>query len=206
MVNEDLTIRILRIISKNVQERVKPVTLTKTTGASSGNLSYALDKLEREKIISCQRAGKYRRYVSLNKNSAATKKVLAGLGIQLGRRRAEKVPVTKEHLYHYKATVKKVVDGDTVDMLVDLGFFSLTKQRFRLAKVNAPEIFRVKKDSESYKAGIKTKNFLVKWIEGREVYVTSKRTGKWGRWLAEIWADGVSVNDTLISRGLAKAY
>lgn len=53
---------------------------------------------------------------------------------------------------------------------------------------------------------MKAKNFLVDWVEGREVYLTSTKTGMYGRWIAEVFCDGVSVNDQLIERGFAKKY
>ena len=45
-----------------------------------------------------------------------------------------------DKLYHYNAEVTRVVDGDTVDALVDLGFNTYSKQRIRLYGINTPEI------------------------------------------------------------------
>ena len=53
-------------------------------------------------------------------------------------------------MYKYKATVGRVVDGDTVDVVIDLGFKITTNQRIRLEGINTPETYSVKKDSEEY--------------------------------------------------------
>ncbi|MHC1610385.1 MAG: thermonuclease family protein [Candidatus Methanospirareceae archaeon] len=56
--------------------------------------------------------------------------------------------------YIYKAKLERVVDGDTVDLIVDVGFYISVHQRFRLKGIDTPEIFGVSKDSVQYKRGI----------------------------------------------------
>lgn len=46
----------------------------------------------------------------------------------------------REHLYHYDAVVTNIVDGDTVDMEISLGFSLTIKERIRLAGIDAPEV------------------------------------------------------------------
>ena len=53
-------------------------------------------------------------------------------------------------MYQYKAKVERIVDGDTIDVVIDLGFKITTNQRIRLAGINTPETYNVKKDSEEY--------------------------------------------------------
>ena len=67
----------------------------------------------------------------------------------------------QKNYYLYKATVTRVVDGDTVDLEIDLGMSVFAKQRIRLAGINTPETYGVKKDSEEYAAGIKAKNIEI---------------------------------------------
>ena len=52
-----------------------------------------------------------------------------------------------EWQYQYKAEVVRVVDGDTVDVLIDLGLNVFTKERIRLFGINTPETYGVKKGS-----------------------------------------------------------
>ena len=53
----------------------------------------------------------------------------------------------KKPYYTYKAKLKRVIDGDTVDLVVDAGFYISVHQRFRLKGIDAPEIFGVLKDT-----------------------------------------------------------
>ena len=109
--------------------------------------------------------------------------------------------------YYYKCKISRVVDGDTVDGIIDLGFGILFKHRLRIAKINAPEIYGVKKESEEYKLGIVSKNRLVELVEGKDVFIKTEKKGKYGRYIAEIFLyDGSSVGETLLLEGLAAPY
>lgn len=90
-------------------------------------------------------------------------------------------------MYEYKAKVDRVVDGDTVDFIVDLGFNVNIKIRTRLLGVDTPE--RGHEDWE--KATAKCRGFLsVATDEDGYVKIKTGKTGKYGRWLVEI--DGVT--------------
>lgn len=92
------------------------------------------------------------------------------------------------------------MDGDTVDLLVDLGFRLTSTQRFRLLDVDCPEL-----RGEERERGLEAKNFVQGLLPvGAEVVVVSEKTGKWGRWLARIWVDGLCVNDELVRHGHLK--
>jgi len=111
-------------------------------------------------------------------------------------------------MYQYKAKIDRVVDGDTMDIVVDLGFKMTTNQRIRLKGINTPETYNVKKDSEEYAKGMLAKESVVKRIEENknEVLIdTDKDTGKYGRYIAVIWlADSTtSLNDELVAKGFA---
>ena len=102
-------------------------------------------------------------------------------------------------MYIYKATIENVVDGDTIDALVDLGFKVITRQRMRVAHVDTPERGR---------PGYSEATALTKeLVLGKEVTIKSQKISKWGYYLAEITlADGSDLAKTLIARGAAKPY
>ena len=111
-------------------------------------------------------------------------------------------------MYNYKAFVDRVVDGDTIDLTISLGFDIYIKERVRLFGVDTPET-RTRNKSEKI-AGLKAKAFVKDWIEGQEIEVTTEEKGKFGRYLAviiiEVGGKKHNVNKTLVSNGLAKAY
>ena len=112
-------------------------------------------------------------------------------------------------MYSYKAKVVKIVDGDTLDVVIDLGFKITTNQRIRLKGINTPETHSVKKDSEEYKNGMIAKKYVEKRIKENEfeVYLeTDKDTGKFGRYIGNIWLDKkmTLLNKELVDKKLAK--
>ena len=107
-------------------------------------------------------------------------------------------------MYRYRARVERVVDGDTVDMLVDLGFDVHVRERLRLYGVDTPETRT--RDEEERKAGIKAKEYVEEMIGGREVEISTEEKGKFGRYLAIVYVDGLNLNRELIGRGMAREY
>lgn len=107
-------------------------------------------------------------------------------------------------MYEYKGFVRKVYDGDTITVDIDLGFDVILKnQKIRLARINTPEI-RGKERSEGLKSRDALRNKIgSKWIK-LKTYQDKK--GKWGRWIGEIWIKDECVNDWLLSEGLAIEY
>lgn len=111
-------------------------------------------------------------------------------------------------MYQYKAKIERVVDGDTIDVVIDLGFKITTNQRIRFAGVNTPETLNVKKDSEEYAKGMKAKRFAEQRLRANnnEIMIeTDKYTGKYGRYIGTIFLadNSVSPNDELVEKGLA---
>lgn len=104
-------------------------------------------------------------------------------------------------IFSYIGTVTKVVDGDTVEAVIDLGFTISVRERFRLLGINAPEM----KGPEAAE-GHKSKEWLAAQIEGKKVTIESHGQEKYGRWLAVILVDGESVNKRMVTEGLAKVY
>jgi micrococcal nuclease len=112
-------------------------------------------------------------------------------------------------MYNYTAKLDRVVDGDTMDVVIDMGFKITTNQRIRLAYIDTPETFRQKHDSDEYKAGMAAKEFVIKRLaENQNTFMldTLKATGKYGRYIGIIkLADSnKTLNDELVETGHAK--
>ncbi len=101
-------------------------------------------------------------------------------------------------MFEYQANITRILDGDTFDATVDLGFHTYSKQRFRLLNYSAPEI-----RGEEREMGLVAKQKLEEMLPvGSECRIKSEKTEKFGRWLAEIaWSDGQSLSGHLISLG-----
>lgn len=115
------------------------------------------------------------------------------------------------NLYHYKAEVISVYDGDTVTLMIDQGMKHFARVKVRLVGINTPEIRTT--DLEEKERGYAAKNFLKDLIEGKTVIVHTVKKGKFGRWLGVLWLYeedmtelGQSLNDLMIQEGHAVAY
>lgn len=116
-------------------------------------------------------------------------------------------------LWHYRAYIVRVIDGDTVVALIDKGFENIKREKLRLAGVDAPEV-RPKRGTEeertAEKAAAKIATDRVReLIEGKQVVIRTYKTGKFGRWLADIYLPGEpgrTINELLLTEGLAKEY
>tara|TARA_Y100000401_G_scaffold25909_1_gene18212 strand:+ start:390 stop:749 length:360 start_codon:yes stop_codon:yes gene_type:complete len=114
-------------------------------------------------------------------------------------------------MYQYKAKLIKVVDGDTVDALIDCGFSTFKKERIRLYGINTPECRT--RDKEEKKLGLAAKARLKELIKENKnefiVETTIDKKGKYGRLLGELFdpsGTGRSYNKTLVKEGHATEY
>ena len=110
-------------------------------------------------------------------------------------------------MFEYKCNVVKIVDGDTVDVDIDLGFgVWLQKQRIRLYGIDTPES-RTSDDVEK-KYGFAAKEYLTKWLEGGNVTIKTHKDakGKFGRILGELWVFDTNVNDKMVEEHHAVSY
>jgi len=108
-------------------------------------------------------------------------------------------------MYKYNAKLDRVVDGDTVDALVDLGFDTWKKVRIRMMGVDAPESRT--RDLEEKKLGLAAKDRLIEMLGDGEFTLQSHGVGKYGRCLGEIFMESdVSLNRQLINEGHATEY
>ena len=98
----------------------------------------------------------------------------------------------EDKLYYYKGIVTYVVDGDTFDILVGLGFDMYQMIRFRLAKYNTPEV-----RGEEREEGLRVKSKVKEMIEGKTVIIKSTKKGSFQRYLAELWVDDIHLGDFL---------
>lgn len=96
----------------------------------------------------------------------------------------------------FQARLGRVVDGDTIDMIVDLGFRARYEARVRLEGVDAAEIYGVALDSEEYAWGMEHKAFVEDWFDTHTIddaewpliLNTEEDSGKYGRWPGSISA------------------
>ena len=109
-------------------------------------------------------------------------------------------------MYEYRAKLIKIIDGDTIDVKIDLGFGISLKKRVRLFGINAPETRS--KDLDEKRAGLASKRRLEAVLEASDgkFILKSKGVGKFGRCLGEILVDNVNINQLLIKEGLAEVY
>ncbi len=112
-------------------------------------------------------------------------------------------------MYEYKAKVTKVVDGDTIDLAIDLGFDIWYNSRVRFLGINTPESRT--RDLEEKKRGLAAKERVKELCPvGSKVQLktTKDGRGKFGRILGEIFMPGVvqSINQLLIEEGHAVEY
>jgi len=111
-------------------------------------------------------------------------------------------------MYEYGCKVTRVVDGDTVDVILDLGFSILHKCRVRLYGIDTPES-RTRNKDEKVRGKLASK-FLQDAIDnGTKVVLRSKlkdSKGKYGRVLGEIIVDNINLNVSMIEKNLAVAY
>jgi len=106
--------------------------------------------------------------------------------------------------YYYEVEVLRVVDGDTVDVRIDLGFNVWHKCRVRMVGINAPESRT--KDLEEKEKGLAAKEWLKERLDGTSVELQSQGTGKYGRVLGEFYIDETNINQEMVEVGHAVAY
>ena len=103
-------------------------------------------------------------------------------------------------MFKYNAIVDNVVDGDTVDLSIDLGFDIWHKTRVRLIGIDTPEKW--------FNYGKVVKEYVSEALEFKQVQITSTKADKYGRYLVEIYVEGIdgTFNQHLIDNNMAKGY
>ena len=111
---------------------------------------------------------------------------------------------------YYVRKVENIVDGDTIDVLIDLGFDILFASRVRLAGIDTPESRT--KDLKEKALGLESKEYLKKALkDAKSVVIKTEKMNsseKYGRILGWVYVDGntVSLNDMMINDGYAWGY
>ena len=125
-------------------------------------------------------------------------------------------PPSRKSCYNFRVTeIVKVLDGDTIDVLIDLGFDLFKKERVRIAGVDTPE--KRTRDLEEKALGIDATNWLKKKLEdtiagdGDELTIRTELkggVGKYGRLLGWLYVGDadVSLNEQMITEGYAWEY
>ena len=111
-------------------------------------------------------------------------------------------------MYEYRIKkVVKVVDGDTVDLEIDLGFSLTKKERCRIAGIDTPECRTRNKEEKQY--GQAAKVYMTGLLKNaKELRVRTEKDGKYGRMLGWIYADDneLSLNEQMVVDGYAFKY
>ena len=111
---------------------------------------------------------------------------------------------------YYVRKVENVVDGDTIDVLIDLGFDILFASRVRLAGIDTPESRT--KDLAEKTLGLEAKEYLKKALkDAKSVVIKTEKmdsSEKYGRILGWVYINGdtISLNDMMINNGYAWGY
>lgn len=106
-------------------------------------------------------------------------------------------------MYEYKAFLKRVVDGDTYDLIIDVGFSILIEHRFRLKGVDTPETWRPKTEAERVHGEAATV-FVTKELTNKELIVSSSKLGIYGRYECDIMYDSKDLAEELKKSGFEK--
>lgn len=113
-------------------------------------------------------------------------------------------------MYEYTAKILNVVDGDTLDLSVDLGFHITSFLRIRLAEINTEELRD--KDIAKRAMAVNAKNRVTslcqeKGYDDVKIFTFKDKKEKYGRYLAKVlFKDGSCLNQILLDEGLAKRY
>lgn len=113
-----------------------------------------------------------------------------------------------ENLHHYNCKLKRIIDGDTVVLIIDLGFNIKIEVNLRLEGIDTPEV------NSSYgleqEAAYRSEVFLGQLIEKEELVVKTKKNDMYGRYIGTLFIKGphecINVNQLMLNHGLAKKY
>jgi micrococcal nuclease len=130
-------------------------------------------------------------------------------------------------MYQYSAVVQKVVDGDTMEIDIDLGLSVwIHSEKIRLYGIDTPEVYGVKKGSPEWVLGNKSSEFVKMYVKEKDFVIIDTykdKKEKYGRYLALVYikidenvlsgltnirsiSDYHCLNDILIGKGLARPY
>ena len=111
-------------------------------------------------------------------------------------------------MHEYKVKIRRIVDGDTVDVDIDLGFDTiLSKQRIRLYGIDTPES-RTRDKEEKFYGKLSAKFLKEQCKNSSEIFLKTylDKKGKFGRILGELIVEGVNINKMMIEKYMAVEY
>ena len=109
--------------------------------------------------------------------------------------------------YSYRVkSIVKIIDGDTFDCIMDLGFDVLLEARVRMYGIDTPESRT--RDLEEKKFGLLAKDWLGNHLNDSIIISTEldNEKGKFGRVLGTVWAEGININEKMIDEHMAVRY
>lgn len=115
--------------------------------------------------------------------------------------------MTQPSPYSYRVkSIVKIIDGDTFDCILDLGFDVLLEARVRMAGIDTPESRT--RDLEEKKFGLLAKEWLIAHLNDDIIISTEldNEKGKFGRVLGTVWAEGTNINEKMIEEHMAVRY
>lgn len=115
--------------------------------------------------------------------------------------------MTQPSPYSYRVkSIVKIIDGDTFDCIMDLGFDVLLEARVRMAGIDTPESRT--RDLEEKKFGLLAKDWLGNHLNDDIIITTEldNEKGKFGRILGTVWAEGTNINEKMIEEHMAVRY
>ena len=106
-------------------------------------------------------------------------------------------------MWRYQATLNRVIDGDTIDVIIDLGFRLSMEARLRLLGIDAPEL-----RGPTREAGQAALSWLSKWLspvdfEEWGLEIETRKSDVFGRYLARVWRNGVELAPAMVEAGHA---
>ena len=110
-------------------------------------------------------------------------------------------------MYEYSCRINRVIDGDSVDVCIDLGFDISFTSSVRLYGIDTPESRT--RDLDEKKCGLLAKKFLEESVKnGKNIIIRTQKDekGKFGRVLGSLIIDGTNINHKMIEENLAVAY
>jgi endonuclease YncB( thermonuclease family) len=118
-----------------------------------------------------------------------------------------------DSLWTYRCTVRRAVDGDTVDAYIDAGFLNYRLERLRLLGINTPELHAA--DPAVRATALQAKAFTEQWLAEHQAHgpsdwpflIRSAKSDAFGRWLADLQCPQEhSLNQALLDAGLAVPF
>lgn len=116
-------------------------------------------------------------------------------------------------MYQYTAQLIRVIDGDTLVVDVDLGFYIRQEMILRLRSINTPEL-----KGKEHQQALEARNFVEEQLKDNSLAIRTYKVETWGRFLAdvyfgpshytisELFEKGLNLNELLVEKGYAQLF